>query len=123
MRDSHAKHLSDSLTFVQAHVDYQLNDTSATTAKSSSVDEIDSSSEAFPNAQVMLDDDGEISTSSRTLAQHEGRKNNSIQNEATQQKAHERRTEGTTYVLSRRYSRAQKLVRWHRAIRHYAEQI
>jgi len=50
MRDSHAKHLSDSLTFVQAYVDYQLIDISATTAKSSSVDKIDLSSEAFPNA-------------------------------------------------------------------------
>jgi len=57
MCDSHAKHFSDSLIFVQAPVDYQLNDTCATTAKSSSIDEIDPSFEAFPNAQVMLDDD------------------------------------------------------------------
>jgi len=110
MCNSHAKHFSDLLIFVQAPVDYQLNDTCATTAKSSSMDEIDPSSEAFPNVQIMLDDDEKSRLAAELFLNTKAGKITARQNEATQQNAHEQRTEGTTYVLSLQYSGAQRLV-------------
>jgi len=54
MRSGPAKHLSDLLTFVEARVD-ESSDKLASATKISAIDEIDPSSDDFPNNQVRLD--------------------------------------------------------------------
>jgi len=55
MRSGPAKHLSDLITFVEARVD-DSSELIACTNKISAIDEIDLSSDDFPNNQVRLDE-------------------------------------------------------------------
>jgi len=55
MRSGPAKHLSDLLTFVEARVDESSGELASAT-KISEIDEIDPSSDDFPNNQVCLDE-------------------------------------------------------------------
>jgi len=54
MRSGPAKHLSDLLTFVEARVD-ESSELLTSATKISAIDEIDPSSDDFPNNQVRLD--------------------------------------------------------------------